>query len=539
MAISVIIDKRGVTQKNNESPGLDVRVPISVISQTTSWYVHPSTGSDTNNGLTAESPLKTFKALSAKLAGSQLKRELTTINVLANVTDANDQLQLFSFVEAQGAFGGQSTGFGTLLVPIRIQGQRTTATFTDPNTLSTSVLTMTSNALSPNPGASTCGLPPIITVSGFDFSPFVGQHVEIISSSVAASVGAIGVIVKQESTGVAWVSPLVQLSTGVPLTANQYPSSGSTFRIYTCTTWAPHFGVGSMPNCAVTFQDIEFTSAARQVSHDQSYFFNGCVVKRPFGMSNGGEAGTLWLYTGCSVFLTAPPAGRTPTQITHTSGDTRWQACGFINVDLRIREGDAKSALSNCVMVRSQIVCGGPNDLNRSGSPFSLILATSGDFGLGMFDWPGPELLAPSPATTRGSSGAAIHLGHGANVSINAYLYGSSSNAGTVGVRVQENAAFYIADRLTSLASASNPPSPSPAYLTSSLRLSGSSAEILLDGEVNHIPYGILTGALAGTVPLAASNFRPMNRWAHWESGSFGRNVMSLKTGAGIFDIVT
>jgi hypothetical protein len=527
----------------------------------TTWYVSPATGNDINSGLVG-SPLKTLTELGRRLS-SNLVRSLITVNLLDNIVDAADNLQFFATHQSEGTLppdGGNT--FGLLNVALLIQGQRTNASFTDPNTSSTTQLTMTSVALAPatttgTAGPSgTSGLPAILTVTGFDFTPYIGMLVRITSATPAASQNNIAVIVAAPSSGVAHISPLVLPSAAgasvAPLTAANYPLNGSTFVIYTTTSWAPSFVVGgfSYGNSAIMYQDVTFPVATRQVAHGQHYFFNGCVFNRVIGFSNGGEAAPLIQYTGCSYNLAAPPGGRTPTQMTFTSGDNRFQSCGFVNIDLRCREGDGRLALQNCVMYNSQVVSGGPNDLNRSGPVFSLILggAVIGDFGLGMFNWFSPDTLAPSPATVRGSAGAGVHIGHGAKVSINAKLYGYSSNSGTYGVKVQEGAHLYITDRLSAQVAPANLGGANPPYLAASLRITGLVSDFLIDGYLSPltdsfagtlIPFSTLRGILNGTVSLSTANDVPCTTWITWETGAFLRNAVSLRTGAGIISILS
>jgi hypothetical protein len=120
---------------------------------TTAWFLAPSTGSDENDGLTDDTPKATLKGLAGAM-GRISPRSLMTVDVLENVTDATDFFQLMSAPEPTGSLGPEATSLAvgtgpTAPVFLKIRGTRTTSTFTDPNTSSTTALTMTEDATPP------------------------------------------------------------------------------------------------------------------------------------------------------------------------------------------------------------------------------------------------------------------------------------------------------------------------------------------------------------------------------------------------------
>lgn len=531
------------------------------------YYLDPLNGNDSNSGA-VDSPLKTLRELARRL-NAGMPRNLVTLHVLNNVTDANDFLALDAVLESQGVLGATATtlagtaGLNGSNIVLRIIGQRVTASFTDPNTSSTTALTMTSNCLPPDitqgtvgPSGSS-GLPVVLTVSGFDFSAHLGKNIEILTSAQANSVGAIGTIVAAPSSGVAYLQPLVKLSDAtatsvgaIQVNSADYPQAGSTFKIYTNTTWAPssHMGtIGQQGSTFIAVRNIEFTAATGlQIQRSQQMVFEGCTLKRNMGTSGGGEGSTFWLMLGTSVVFPDPTGGRTPTQlVVSTSGEVRWGCCAFLNVDVRLRESKSSSTFANCLFYRSCITAGGPNDAGRAGA-FSPLFAlppacglaiTGTDFGSGFFNWPAPNALAPV-GNTRGSSGAAIHIGHGAKAIFTTKLYGYNATNGTFGVLVQEGGEAFVSEACTYQASPVNPSSPNPPYIAASLRLTGQAGDLQLDGYASHMPDGYWQDFIIGVRPAGANNVISLLNWKTWEDAPFSRNARSIKTGAGIFNIL-
>lgn len=526
----------------------------------TIWYVSPATGNDANTGLSG-SPLKTLKELGRRLSSS-LTRSLITVNILDNITDSTDNLQIFGAPQSQGT-SQLNTASGWPNVAIRIIGQRTTSSFVDPNTSSTTALTMTSDCLPPSTatgtagfGGLTSGLPVTLTVSGFDFTPYIGQMIEVLSSPTSGATGAIGTICSAPSLGTAYLQPLMQLqsTTGQNFSANalttaKYPASTSTFRIYTTTSWAPHFSVGMMESTdAIAFRDITFPSVAFvQYTRGQNMLFEGCTWNRVYRQSSGGEDSKMWVMLGCCTMFPTPSGGRTPTQIPNSGTEIRHGGCAFINASYRIREGNGRASFSNCLFMGSDLTCAGPNDNVRNGGIFSLLLApigvggaiTDGNFGTGFFNWFSPDTLAPSPSTTRGSIGAAVTVGHNARVNFGTIIYGYSSSSGTVGVKILEGASLMIADFLTNQTSPVNLGGANPNYIPASLRISGLAGEINLDGYASHVPYSVMHDFITGAIPAQASNLVTLATWADWETGAFLRRAKSELTGASIISIYT
>lgn len=505
------------------------------------WFVDPSGGTafDENTGLSSGSPLGTMQELARRLQKG-VARSLITVNLLSNLTNASDFFQVDATMDPQGSLGVEPTAavlgpFGPVVM--LIQGVRTVAASG----------TCTADIVAPNPASAPAGLPVVLTSAGFDFSSHVGRLLRIATSPVGAAVGTVGVIIRAPALGTAHLAPLANLTTRAALTAASYVGTNtSTFEIYTTTTWAAHASPGLIPTAQITYRDIEFTATSVNVIYDQIVEFQGCVIRRPIRPAIGGAHGTALLHIGCSFLYAAPPGGRSPTQLAITAGDFRVLCCGFNNVDLRDREGDAKVLLASSVFINSQYNSGGPNDSSRTGSISSLINSFGG-FGVGFYDWPAPDLLAPSPSTTRGSSGAAITLGHGTSRTIGAQLYGNNTVANTVGVRVREGSNLGVTDNLTDEAAPVNPPSPGTPFIASSLRLIGTLGEMFVDEEPTvgatspTVPSTWISeanhrGVLDGSVVPAAGLFVACNTWADWRT-NFGRQVVGLRTGATIFVI--
>lgn len=588
-------------------------------SQTT-WYVSPAAGSDTNTGLLG-SPLKTLRELGRRLS-ADLPRDLTTVNILDNVTDANDFFQIMSRLDPQGALNPSpvavTPGTGpTAPVALKIKGTRITASFTDPNTSSTTALTMTSDATPPQALATTidaasdgyalpqstinvasttgfptsgricvitstgesvvtytgttsttftgctggtgtlstgnqvsAGLPTVITVSGFNFTPHIGRFVEILTSPVSAAVGMVGVIFRAPSTGVAHLSPLTGVNTHANLASASYVGTNtSTFRIYTTTTWAPHISPGFVPTTQINYEDIEFTSTTLQNLSNTTVGFEGCTIRRPIRPSASGD--TQLNLNACSIIFSAPPGGRSPTQLQITNGEFRIVGSAFINVDVRVREGNARFICASCVAAGTCFNFGGPNDGGRAGSLTTFTQGLVNNFfGLGIYDWPAPDLLAPAPATTRGSTGAAVTIGHGAHVIVASRIYGESATANTVYFRVREGGKLFIADNMTDETSPVNPSSPGAAFVALSLApCCGTLGQVFLDEPPTtgattpftaptHINESNLRGVLNGTVPAAAGNFTTLTTFAEWRA-NFSRNCTGIRTGAAILNIAS
>ncbi len=534
----------------------------------TAWYLDPLTGNDENDGGTSSTALLTLREVARRL-NNGMPRNLVTLNVMNNITDANDYLALETNVNSQGTLGPTATalagtaGLNGSNIYLRILGQRVTATFTDPNTASTTALTMTSNCLAPDNTQGTVGtsgasgLPTILTVSGFDFSSHLGKNIEVLTSNQANAIGAIGTIVAAPSTGVAWLQPLVKLSAdsassvgAIQVNLADYPTSGSTFRIYTNTTWAPNAHMGTIGAAGTSFiavRNIEFTSSSTlTINRSQQMIYEGCTLKRPMGTSGGGEGSVQWIMLGTSIVFPDPTGGRTPTQfVVGTSGEVRFGCCAFLNVDVRLREAKASATFANCLFNRSCIMAGGPNDAGRMGSvlglftlpPASGLGAGGSDFGTGFYDWPAPDALAPT-GTTRGSSGAAIHFGHGTKAVFTTKLYGYNATSGSVGVIVQEGAHLMVSEACTYLASASNPASPNPPYILGSLRLTGQAGDIRLDATGSHMPDSYYRQFLAGERSGSGANFVSLSSWKSWEDAPFSKNAKGTKTGACIYSIL-
>lgn len=584
----------------------------------TNVYVAPTTGLDGNSGTTSLLPKKTLKAV-ARLLAKRVARSLVTINVQENVTDATDFLQVMSPVAPEGSLDPEAVflaaGTGPFApIVLKVKGARTTAAFIDPNTASTSVLTMTAASTPPRALATTIdagsnaavlpqatinvvdtasfpatgvveidttngvevvaytgltgttltgctggtgtmatggkvaiGATAYIFVDGFDFSLWVGAQLEGMSGNILGSSAA---ILDAPALGIARISAWLNQATNANLASASYTAtSGNTLRIYTIPTWAPHASAGIIPGCQIEFEDIEFTTATSQSIRGNTASFKGCKIRRPLLPGRGGEGGTAFIFVNCVFQFAAPAGGRSPTQLQLTTGEVRIIGGLSINIDYRVREPDAKCGFASHIMTGSDINYGGP-DAGRLGprcpvsQPFPL-----NNFGLGIFNWPAPDLLAPAPATTRGSTGAAVTIGHFSTISLAARVYGTCTTANTIFFRVRERSCLYISDKCTDEVAPAVPTLPTPPQDASSLMGAGTLGQFMLDeppttgaasptSHPTHITPAVFRDVLAGAVAPGAGNFVVCRTWAQWRS-VFARNVRGTLTGASINTIAS
>jgi hypothetical protein len=240
----------------------------------------------------------------------------------------------------------------------------------------------------------------------------------------------------------------------------------------------------------------------------------------------GCAGGTGTMSTGGAVRV-----DRTPTQIAFTAGDSRFHCCAFLNCDIRPREADGRATMINCLMVGGSYHVAGPGDLNRSGPIGAVLLGAGvGDFGLGVYRWPHKDALGPSPATVRGTDGAAVHLGHGCTFSSNSRFYGQNATIGTAFLVVKEKSSFLPTDRLVPGVAATLA-SPNPAQLTRSLvgvggGIAGVGGQFLIDDQTAHFTEADLDAALGGVpkVRIAATTWKDWN-----DPAKFNRRLVSLR----------
>lgn len=484
------------------------------------WYVDPINGSDTNDGSSELSPLKTLATAATRISGTgTLPRETINVHLLNDQMDDTDSFS---------PNGLQAPGLGDagFNVAIRLLGQRTTL----------EELTMTSAATAPDMTAGTGGEPSKIHVSGFDFSPYVGKHIEILSDTNGGLAdGAIAIIVKAPSLGTAWVSPIVNTDWFFPFDELSQPGSGSTFRIYDITKFAPSPAPGFIGAAQMEYHNLDFLPGPETDFPLTTVSFFSCRAQRVIAGTWEGNLGGWMLWQGCSIDMSQVYTAPYPYGWEQIGGHPRFLNCAFFDVVMQNRESSCKALYWFSVFMRSVLTVSGTADELRA-APTEVNV----NWWVGFFDWPGP---LSDPFAGQLTNGAAIDIskgakfGVGANIAqfgINSYLYGSSSEANTVGITIDEGGHVLIAESMTT--SASPPPlTPSGcAYTPRSLKLTGTLGALSIDGEASHISFDTLKKVLTGVTAPGVGNYTTVSTWSHWENAPFSRNVHSLKTGAKI-----
>jgi len=250
------------------------------------FWIDPTSGDDTNTGITISSPLRTIGELCDRLGGKISKP--VTVWFLSKPLPA-DPLSGLVLVSAP------DSAFSTSPVYLTVRGTATT--------LATGAVT---TITAKNAAANT---PIVITDTSIaSFSAYVGRRIRITSG---AGIGKTGIIIKAPSANTAWVSDTINPETGA-LTSNY--TSGSAYVIESVVSFTGEEGLPmaalltgsnasrsgeSYQSFQVQYTDIRFELPAYvYVNSRSATSFNSCDI---VGSGYNQFSGTGTTFVGCTI----------------------------------------------------------------------------------------------------------------------------------------------------------------------------------------------------------------------------------------------
>jgi len=447
------------------------------------WFIDPAAGDDENNGATSGTALRTVAELTRRLS-IVLQGTNYSFDLLGNIPSTDRMNWTPIFV---GPAPGGATIFsqrGTLLF-------RGVQTVSRSGTLTNATQTTTSAQASAADGATvwTADIGKLLVMTG---GAQIGE-----TCWIAADLGA----------GTARVSSWVT-SAG---TAVGVVPALSTYNIVNLTTWACE-GTFQAPNdsCIVTFQDIEVLPPANAAF----YLIFGGAVLRPIrtkytpaaGISLPGTSSSTLARACC--FSSAANTAATPLSIQILSGGSVFTVTsGSLVLNAQVEAlGNPYATFTDTLFQGSRVQVAN----SGTGSAQGGTVLFSGNCGF--FDW-------DRNAAALGRDAAISVEGRGF-VGIIGFVFGTTAQANTYGVRVEAGGQMMITSQTS-------------AGPVAAITVAGATAAIRFDDP------GV--GAAVGTAipPLVAGAVtpavQPLTTWANFNAAPFNSYVMSYRNGARIY----
>ena len=446
------------------------------------WFIDPAAGNDENVGSTSGTALRTVAELTRRLS-IVLQGTNYTFDLLGNIP-STDRLNWTPIFVGPAPAVTVFSQRGTLLF-------RGVQTVSRSGTLSAATQTTTTAQASATDGATvwTADIGKLLVMTG---GAQVGE-----TCWIAADLGA----------GTARVS---SWATAAGTAVGVVPAL-STYNIVNLTTWACE-ATFQAPNesCIFTFQDIELLPPANSAFY---HIFGGAVV-RPIrtkytpaaGISLPGTSSSTLARACC--FSSAANTAANPLSIQILSGGSVFTVtAGSIILNAQVEAlGNPYATFADTLFqgTRVQVANSG------TGSAQGGTVLFSGNCGF--FDW-------DRNAAALGRDAAISVEGRGF-VGVTGFVFGSSANAFTYGVRVEAGGQMMITSQTS-------------AGPIAAITVAGAAAEIRFDDPGVGAAVGTAIPPLTGGAVTPAAS--ALTSWANWAAAPFNSYVMSYRNGARIY----